>query len=86
MPIKKSAMKALRQSTKRGVKNKAEKDSLSYLRRMFRKAVDSKDKKSAKKFAEKIIRAADKAVKHNILKKNTCARIKSRLMKNLNAL
>lgn len=86
MPIKKSAMKALRQSTKRGAKNKAEKDNLSYLRRMFRKAVESKNKKRAKEFAEKVVKVTDKAVQHNIVKKNTGARIKSRLMKKLNAL
>ena len=86
MPIKKSAMKALRQSEKRGKRNKDVKDSIAYLRRMSRKALDAKDAKKAVKLAKDTVKAVDKAVQNKVLKKNTASRIKSRLVKKVNTL
>jgi small subunit ribosomal protein S20 len=81
MPIKRAAMKALRQTVKKTERNRRVKESIDYLRRMNRKALESKDAKEAKDLATKIVKAVDKAIQQGILKKNTGARIKSRLMK-----
>lgn len=86
MPIKKSAMKALRQSEKRAKRNKDVKESIAYLRRMSRKALDAKDTKKAEKLAKDTAKAVDKAIQNKVLKKNTGARIISRLTKKVNAL
>lgn len=86
MPIKKSAMKALRQSEKHAKRNKDVKESIAYLRRMSRKALDAKDTKKAEKLAKDTAKAVDKAVQNKVLKKNTGARIISRLTKKVNAL
>jgi len=86
MPIKKSAMKALRQTTKRTERNAKVKESISYLRRMSRKALDAKDAKKAAELAKAVVKAVDKAVQNKVVKKNTAARIKSRLTKKVNAL
>ncbi len=79
-------MKALRQSEKRAKRNKDVKESIAYLRRMSRKALDEKDVKKAKALAKDTEKAVDKAVQNDVLKKNTAARIKSRLAKKVNAL
>jgi len=86
MPIKKSAMKALRQSEKRAARNTSVKESVAYLRRMSRKAIDANDAKKAAERTKAVIKAVDKAAQNKVLKKNTAARIKSRLMKKLNEL
>jgi small subunit ribosomal protein S20 len=79
MPIKKSAVKALRQSQKKTERNQLVKDHISYLRRMARKAIETGDTKKAEDLAKTIIKAVDKATQNGVLKKNTTARIKSRL-------
>lgn len=86
MPIKKSAMKALRQSNKRAKRNLVVKDTLSYLRRMTRKAIDGNETSNAQDLAKQTIKSVDKAIQNNVIKKNTGSRIKSRLMKRINAL
>ncbi len=79
MPIKKSAMKALRQSKKRAERNKVVKDTITYLRRMTRKAIEAGDVKKAEALAKDVIKSVDKAVQNGVMKKNTAARVKSRL-------
>jgi small subunit ribosomal protein S20 len=86
MPIKKSAMKALRQAKKRTVRNQNVKESLAYLRRMWRKAMEAKELSKAGDLSKQIIKAVDKAIQNKIIKKNTGSRIKSRLMASLNKL
>lgn len=85
MPIKQAAMKALRQSKKRALRNRKVKEGIEYLRRSVRKSLESKDVKNAQALAKSAIKAIDKAVQNKVLKKNTGARIKSRLAKRLNA-
>jgi len=85
MPIKKAAMKALRQTQKRTARNKAVKETVEYLKRSLRKALAAKDIKKAGELVAQVIKAADKAVQNNVLKKNTGSRIKSRAMRALNA-
>jgi len=86
MPIKKAAMKALRQSRRRTERNILVKDSIEYLRRMVRKAIDAGDLKKAEAVAKDVIRSVDKAVQNKVMKKNTASRIKSRLAAKLNKL
>lgn len=84
MPIKKSAMKALRQSKKRTERNKKVKETVTYLRRTVRKDIEA-GTKGVEKSAKDAIKAIDKAVQNKVMKKNTAARIKSRMMKKVNA-
>jgi small subunit ribosomal protein S20 len=83
MPIKKSAIKALRQSDKKAERNKLVKENITYLRRMTRKAIEAGDLKKAEKLVQDAIKAVDKALQNGVMKKNTVARIKSRLVANL---
>lgn len=86
MANKKAALKDLRQNKKRAERNKLAKTNLRDLSRHFRIALDAKDKTKAQDLMKKIIKAVDKSSQKNILKKNTAARKKSRLMKKLNEL
>lgn len=86
MPIKQAAMKALRQAKKRTLRNQKVKEGISFLRRSARKAEESKDVKKMQELVKSTIKALDKAVQNKVLKMNTGSRIKSRLMKKLNAL
>ena len=86
MPIKKSAEKALRQAKKRTLRNQKVKDSIAFLRRSVRKALESKEVKEAQEISKAAIKAVDKAMQNKVLKKNTGSRIKSRLVKKVNAL
>jgi small subunit ribosomal protein S20 len=84
MPIKKSAEKALRQTKKRTLRNTKVREGVQYLRRSVRKALASKEMAQAQEMAKAAIKAIDKAVQNKVLKKNTGARIKSRLVKAVN--
>lgn len=86
MPIKKAAMKALRQAKKKTERNRLVKDSIVYLRRMTRKAIEAGDLKKAETFAKDVVRSVDKAVQNKVMKKNTAARVKSRLAAKLKTL
>ena len=86
MPNKKSAIKALRQSTKRAVKNIKIKKRIKAVIKESQKIIGLKEKETAGEKVKAAIKAIDKAVQKKILKKNSGARKKSRLMKKLNAL
>ncbi len=86
MPITKSAKKALRQSKKRRARNLKQSRSFKDEVKALKKTIASKDKKSALEILPKVYKAVDKAVKTNILKKNTAARMKSQLAKEVNKL
>jgi small subunit ribosomal protein S20 len=86
MPIKKSAMKALRQTKKRTAQNLRVKENIAYLRKMVRLASESKDVKAASGHVLNTVKAIDKAIQNKVLKANTGSRLKSRLMKGLNKL
>ncbi len=86
MPITKSAKKALRQSKKRRARNLKQSRSFKDEVKALKKTIASKDKKSALEGLPKVYKAVDKAVKTNILKKNTAARMKSQLAKEVNKL
>jgi small subunit ribosomal protein S20 len=83
MPVKKSAMKALRQGDKRAQRNKNVKADIKTILKKSRKAIDTKTK-DAESLVKDTIKKFDKAAQKGIIKKNTAARKKSRLMKKLN--
>jgi small subunit ribosomal protein S20 len=86
MPIKKSALKALRQSEKKRARHNVVKAGLKWLRRQFLKAISKKDKEGAQSLYLKLQKTLDKAVQKGAIKKNTASRSKSRLFKKLNNL
>lgn len=74
MPIIKSAKKRMRQTTVRRARNQNTKRSLRSELKAFAAAVEAKDAKKAADLLKKVQSNLDKAVKKNILKKNTAAR------------
>lgn len=86
MPIKKSAIKALRQAKKRTQRNRAIKTELNYLIKKSRQAIKNNASDQAKEFVYKACKALDKAAQKKVIKKNTAARKKSRLMNAYNKL
>ncbi|MDG1950725.1 MAG: 30S ribosomal protein S20 [bacterium] len=80
-----NAKKALRQNLKRAQRNKIMKAEIKSLRVKLRKAIDAKQLDEATQVAQLVCKKLDKATQGNVLKKNTAARYKSRLMKKLNA-
>ena len=85
MPIKKAAMKALRQAKKRTRRNLKVKRNVKELVKQSTKLIEAKEAEATQK-VKLAIKAIDKAVQNKVLKKNTGARKKSRLMKKLNKL
>lgn len=85
MPITHAAAKALRQGAKLRRRNVAEKEAINKLIKQAHKALAAKKTDVAADAARKAGKAIDKAVAHGILKRNTAARLKSRLTKKLNA-
>ena len=84
MPIKASAKKELRKALKRRVLNVARQKKVKDATKKIKKLVTAGSKEEAKKLISVAYQAIDKAVKRGVLKKNTAARKKSRLMKLLN--
>lgn len=84
MPIKKSAKKALRQSKRRAERNLAKKKEMKDTIKKIVRFAAAKKIEEAKKLLPSAYKAIDKAVKTDVIKKNTAARKKSRLMKLLN--
>jgi small subunit ribosomal protein S20 len=85
MPNLANARKALRQSKVRAERNKVTLSELHSLRVKFRKLVADKKKAEAADVAKVLAKKFDKAVGKGVVKMNTAARTKSRLMKTLNA-
>ena len=86
MPIKDSAKKAVRQTIKHTRRNLIANAEIHSLRVKYRKLVIDKQAKESAELARMLSKKLDKAVARGIMKKNTVARLKSRLMKKLNAL
>ncbi|MFY9493001.1 MAG: 30S ribosomal protein S20 [Minisyncoccia bacterium] len=84
MPIKHSAKKALRQAQKRTLANQAAKANVKNLEKKLVKAIMAKDTTGLKSNASSLVQAWDKAVKNNVIPKNSAARKKSRLQKIIN--
>ncbi len=86
MPNLENAKKALRQSKKHAQRNKLIMAEIHSLRVNLRKAIAQKKLVEAKELAHKVGKKLDKAQAKKIIKKNTVARYKSRLMKKVNAM
>lgn len=86
MPIKANAKKAMRQSMEHAKRNKLAKAELDSLRIKVRKLIEAKKTKEAEVIANTVAQKLDKLQSRGILKKNTAARLKSRLVKKINAL
>jgi len=84
MPQKQAAIKDLRQNKKRAARNNKVQTELKVTLKKSRQAIDIKKEGAQAKVAE-AIKLLDRAVKKGVIKKNTAARKKSRLMKRLNA-
>lgn len=81
MPITSSAKKALRSSKKKKVFNLRRKNEMQKVIKQYRKLISAKKNEEAKKLIPSLQKAIDKATKRGVIKKNTAARKKSRLLK-----
>lgn len=85
MPNKKSAIKELRKSAKRAIRNYKVKKAIKDVVKDSRKLIEAKEKQAADK-VKVAIKLLDKASAKKIITKNTAARKKSRLVKKLNSI
>lgn len=81
MPIKDSAKKYMRVTTRKTEQNKKTTGVYRSAIKKTRKAIAEKDVKNATEWLKKSIKSLDKAMQKKVLKKNTGARYKSRLNK-----
>lgn len=86
MPTIKAAYRALRKSEKNAQRNKNILENIRYLVKQSEKAILQKNIEKARDVASKTIKAIDKAAQKKILKKNTAARKKSRLMQRIQSI
>jgi small subunit ribosomal protein S20 len=86
MPIKKSAIKALRQNVKRATHNAKWRSDVEALVRHVRKAITAGDAAKAKDWLQQAIRKIDRAAQKGVIKKNTASRRVSRLTRRVNVL
>lgn len=84
MPIIKSAQKSLRQSKKRALNNLKKKRKIKDLLKKIQSLISEGKIEEAKKALPQLQKTLDKAVKTNLIKKNTASRKKSRTVKALN--
>ncbi len=84
MPIKASAKKELRKNKTRRLLNLARLDAMRQAIKKIKKLALAGQKDKAKKLVAAAYQAIDKAAKRGVIKKNSAARQKSRLMKLLN--
>ncbi len=81
MPIKNSAKKYVRVTTRKTLKNKKIRGVYRGAIKKTREAIIAKKAKLAEELLKKTLKALDKATQKKVLKKNTAARYKSRLNK-----
>ncbi|MFA6553147.1 MAG: 30S ribosomal protein S20 [Patescibacteria group bacterium] len=86
MPNKHASIKHLRQTKVRAAKNLAVKNQVKKLVKTSRKHLLAKEKDKATTSVRAAGKALDKAASNGVIRKNTAARLKSRLMKQLHAL
>ncbi|HHE45982.1 MAG TPA: 30S ribosomal protein S20 [Candidatus Moranbacteria bacterium] len=81
MPIKKSAKKYMRVTARKTAKNKKVKGQFKSALKNTREFLAKENIKKAQEYLKKSIKALDKATQKKVLKKNTAARMKSKLNK-----
>lgn len=82
MPNTQAAAKALRQSKKRAAHNRRIKTGVDFALRRARRAIAA-NSQEATKLANTAVKLLDKAAQKGVMKSNTAARLKSRLLKSL---
>ena len=83
MAITKSAKKRIRSSEKKRVFNLRRIRTMKETIKKFLKLIETKKVEDAEKMVPELYKAIDKAVKRGVIKKNTGARKKSRLVKKI---
>jgi len=86
MPIKKAAKKYMRVTVRKTEKNAKIKGAFRSAIKKTREAVAKGDASSAREWFQKSTKALDKAAQKKIIHKNTAARKKSRLNKQVKAI
>jgi small subunit ribosomal protein S20 len=81
-----SAKKQIRNSYRKWLRNRYVKGQMRGAVRMVRQAIDTGDYAEAASLMPQAASQLDKAARKNIIHKNTAARLKSRLMRQINAL
>jgi len=81
MPIKNAAKKYMRVTARKTEKNRKIKGQFRSAIKITRESLAKDDVKKAKEYLKKSIKALDKAAQKKVLHKNTVARMKSRLNK-----
>lgn len=79
MPITTSAKKALRQSKRKRIANVRSLDKMKVVAKEIKSLTQKKKFSEAKALLPRLAQTIDKAVKNNVLKKNTASRKKSRI-------
>ena len=82
----KSAKKELRKAARRRVFNLRRKRAMKRIIKEVRKLIEEKQKEKALELIPALYKAIDKAAKRGVIKKNTAARKKSRILKAINSL
>jgi len=86
MPIKKSAIKHLRQTKRATLRNNQVRRELKEFIKLVRKAISKKDKTKLQEYQSKLNKILDKAAQKRVIAKNKAARYKSRLTKQINSI
>jgi small subunit ribosomal protein S20 len=86
MPHHKSTKKSMKTDAVKRMANRGVKSRCRTLEKKFRAAVEEGDKANAEGVCVTVQKALDQAAGHGVLKKETVARKKSRMMKVLNQL
>lgn len=86
MPIKRSAIKALRQTKKRTAANDTTRVNLKALLKQTRRQVRAKSAQGLDELLRNTTQALAKAAKAHIIKPNTASRLTSRLAKSVQSL
>lgn len=86
MPNIKSAIKRVKKSEKRRLRNSMIKSDLRTAVKKVNVAIDNKDQEAVKDLLINATKKLDKAASKGVIHKNKAARLKSRLMKKANAL
>jgi small subunit ribosomal protein S20 len=86
MPITKSAQKAMRQSQKRRLRNRAAKSSLKTVIKKVRVEIEERNRDTAEKAFIQAVPVIDRAAAKGFIHKNAAARYKSRLSRQLHDL
>lgn len=78
-----SALKRMRQNQKRAAANRERRTRLRHALRELRRAISGGDPEKARQLLPEVVSIVDKSLKKGVVKENTAARFKSRLMTRL---